>query len=94
MIKKEYNGYTNYETWLTALWIDNDPGLMDTALEMATAMRSEYTLSNDLKDWISEMSPAPEFGLFADFVNASLSEVNWYELAEGYIEQVREDEAE
>jgi hypothetical protein len=27
----EYNGWTNYETWNVALWIQNDPGLYDLA---------------------------------------------------------------
>ena len=26
MTKKEYNGWTNYETWAVKLWIDNDEG--------------------------------------------------------------------
>jgi len=26
MTTKEYNGWTNYETWLVKLWIDNDEG--------------------------------------------------------------------
>ena len=32
----EYNGWTNYETWQCALWIDNDPYLY-AAAEDATA---------------------------------------------------------
>ena len=27
MTEKTYNGWTNYETWNVALWIDNDYGL-------------------------------------------------------------------
>ena len=27
----EYNGWTNYETWNVALWIQNDRGLYDIA---------------------------------------------------------------
>jgi hypothetical protein len=27
----EYNGWTNYETWNVALWLQNDPGLYDIA---------------------------------------------------------------
>lgn len=37
-----YNGWRNYETWLVALWIDNDEGTQDAAREIAqeTALRS------------------------------------------------------
>ena len=28
---QEYNGWTNYETWNVALWIQNDEGLYDIA---------------------------------------------------------------
>lgn len=31
----EYNGWTNYETWLVALWMDNDQGSHDAWLDRA-----------------------------------------------------------
>jgi hypothetical protein len=31
----EYNGWTNYETWNVALWIQNDPGLYDLARQFS-----------------------------------------------------------
>lgn len=30
-----YNGYTNYETWNCAFWMDNDEGLHETVKELA-----------------------------------------------------------
>ncbi len=30
-----YNGWTNYETWATALWIDNEQGSYTASREMA-----------------------------------------------------------
>jgi hypothetical protein len=33
---RTYNGWTNYETWNVALWLQNDPGLYDLAREYCT----------------------------------------------------------
>ena len=78
MERKEYNGWTNYETWLTALWIDNDRYLAEE-LQGASA--------ETLKDWyhhqIDVLFPQGD-GLFSDILNAHSREVNWEEIAEHY----------
>lgn len=55
---------------------------------------AEFKLADRLKDWIdsedSPFGPPPENGPWADFVNSALAEVNWYELAEHYIEEAKE----
>ena len=33
----EYQGWTNYETWNVALWIDNDQGVYEMMKEWAAA---------------------------------------------------------
>ena len=33
ILSTEYNGWENYETWNVALWINNDQGLYDIAME-------------------------------------------------------------
>ena len=63
MNTKNYNGWTNYETWLVKLWIDNDEGSQNYWQESARAMhnaalpdetftqseRAALDLMNDLK---------------------------------------------
>ncbi len=34
-MSEKYNGWTNYETWAAALWIDNDGGLQTMFAERA-----------------------------------------------------------
>lgn len=88
MERKEYNGWTNYETWLTALWIDNDEYLME---EMRGAPAEQ------IKDWyearVDEMFPHGD-NLFSDILNAHKREVNWAEIAEHFEEETDEVEEE
>lgn len=55
MERKEYNGWASYETWLAALWIDNDTCAQEAAREWTLATRerarageyrTEYTLAS------------------------------------------------
>ena len=32
---KDYNGYTNYETWNVSLWMDDDPGEYEAMRDLA-----------------------------------------------------------
>ena len=78
-----YNGWTNYETWAVALWIDNEQGtylyarelLEDKALDTGDAAEA-------LKGWIvNEMAPDLGASMFADLLGAALSSVNWQEIS-------------
>ena len=88
-----YNGWTNYETWLTALWIDNEPGTYEERRDMARHARSEHNLADDLKVWVGEMAPDLGASLWADLIGAALSEVNWDEIAANWYEEAHENDA-
>lgn len=88
-----YNGWTNYETWAVALWIHNDEAEYETTRAMARAY-ADRTAENEYADWleafVEETMPDLGASLWADLLNASFSEVDWYEIAKNYIEEVQE----
>lgn len=81
-----YNGWTNYETWNVALWIDNN-GWDEEVREMVGGL-DEYRAGKAIQEYIEEMNPlADEASMFSDMLSAALSEVNWQEIAEHYVEE-------
>lgn len=95
MNAKEYNGWTNYETWLVKLWRDNEPEdyhyWRDAAREIPDSHAGKVSnLANDLRAHYQDAA-ADKFGtagLFSDLIGAALGEVNWREIAEHLLEEV------
>jgi len=101
---KEYNGWFNYETWLVNLWMTNDQGsdeywreTAQEAYDRASAdtvctreQRARITLADILKEEIESTQPDTE-GMWADMMNAAISEVNWDEIAEHLIDDVEKE---
>ncbi len=103
MEHKEYNGWTNYETWCVNLWMDNEQGSQaywsDRAQEYYDNTNSDdtaedrknsatYDLANEIKDQHEDFMPELGCSVYSDLMAAALSEVNWYEIASHLIEQV------
>lgn len=94
MKNQNYNGWTNYETWLTALWIDNDYGTYSYRCDLVKKIKEEcldeknrqHKLAASLKDWIEEQNPLIEnANLFSDLLNSALSEIDWNDIAESFL---------
>jgi hypothetical protein len=84
-----YQGYTNYETWAVALWVDNDEGLYRARRALLAGMSTveDHEKANALKEWVEEMMPDVGATLWADLLGGALSEVNWIELARNWAEE-------
>ena len=105
-----YNGWKNYETWNVALWIDNDQGSYsmrtewaqeswddtDTDDDLATrTSEAASSLAKKIEDFVDENNPlAGDNSMFTDILNSALAEVDYYEIAENWLDDVEKDEAE
>jgi hypothetical protein len=93
MERKEYNGWTNYETWLANLWIDNDQGSQEYWQERAAdccqqsgdAEDAADMLAGELESDADERAEQVPAGFMQDMVNAGLREIDWQSIAEHII---------
>jgi hypothetical protein len=76
---EEYNGWTNYETWLLALNLDNSQD-MQLATHEAALMAGD---SDEFKELISDISFLEEHGIYKIedvWTERDWQEANWFEL--------------
>ena len=88
MEEQGYNGWTNHETWLVNLWLNDcvdslpeELGTTDTA-SIAEAIR-------ELVEEIIWGDEVPAADLATDLMISALDAVNWRELAEYVVEEYR-----
>ena len=98
MQKLDYNGWTNYETWNYKLWLDNDEksynsiqSLVNSVIETEREKDQVFKMSELLKMECLDKEPNLKPSFYSDVLSASLKEVNFYEIAEAYIEDNREE---
>ena len=90
MTKQEYNGWTNYETWNYKLWLDNNQATYDAVRTLAKKHNDAYELSIELSKVSHDNAPLLEASFYSDVLNASIREVNFFEIAESYLEEIKE----
>jgi hypothetical protein len=90
---QEYNGWTNRETWATALHITNDGGLINPLNEVAKLHDNLNDMADEIEAFISEVlefdnisTNRSAFLMLQDI--GSLYRVNWREIAESIMSEV------
>lgn len=103
----QYNGWTNYETWNVKLWLDNEQSTQEMCAEYAReawsnaegnrySSRSQVAraaLSESIKAFVEDNAPQVE-SMYADLLNAAMSEVNYREIANSFLEEMEPQEDE
>lgn len=84
---EEYNGYTNYETWLLCLNIDNEYNLYNAVRDIVAygEEKDNYELGELIKEYLEEMFYSEEFQVYKICDTWTLrdwQEINWTEVAE------------
>lgn len=103
-----YNGWHNYETWATNLWLTNEEGTYNFCRGLARRAVADaptceqaqsgiwtvdeaktFLLADQLKSSVEDMNPLADKGsMFSDLLNAAISEVNWHEIADAFLDDI------
>lgn len=92
MCNEEYNGWSNRETWATALHLDNDQGLQEQVKELTQHALDEcdseprMCLEESIENLVTELIDADWDGVKPmRYDIGSLWRVNWREIAGTYL---------
>jgi len=90
MTSEHYNGWTNRETWLANLWLDNDQSqahFLKVAGEVSVS-----DLAEALEDYYASTLPdAFLSGLYADLLAGAVAKIDWREIAKRMSDDVKSE---
>ena len=95
----KYNGWTNYETFCVNSWYQDLSYLFEDHIEdLSDEHDDKQDVLNTIAGWIEEhineevdLQVDNRGGFVGDLMNAALTEVDWLDLAEHYIDDVWDD---
>jgi hypothetical protein len=89
---KTYNGWSNYETWLVDLWLDNEQSTYNDIRNLVEENKAEepYIVGDLIKEYVNDMldSQLEGSGLAVDLLNSALSEVDFREIAQNHLDEL------
>ena len=90
----KYNGWTNYETWLTNLHFDNFDfeevmDIFDDCQDKGDMLnRIEEYIKDYVEEFVEQFRTDSRNLFIDDLINAALGEVDYRDIAEHYIDDV------
>ena len=81
-VTAEYNGWCNRETWIVNLWMTGDQRYYEQLCQITSSYSGLNDQAEALEDWIRFEYDGEYSSIWADLINNSLAEVDWYEIVE------------
>lgn len=85
-----YNGYSNFETWLMALNLDNEQYLNSELNRIANGRGSLYEKGETLKEFVEELFYNEEFQIYKicdTWTERDFQEIDWSDIIDSHIEE-------
>ena len=79
-VSTDYNVWSNRETWIINLWITGDQVYYEQPCEIISSHNNLDDQAEALEDWIRFEYDGEYSSIWADLINNSLAEVDWYEI--------------
>lgn len=81
-VKSTYNGWSNRETWVVNLWLNNEPYSYDMLQHIIKAFDTVSEQAEELENCVrnDDNSLTGEASMWSDLLSTSLGRVNWYEI--------------
>ena len=84
---REYNGWSNYETWNFKLWLDNDEESYKRTQRLVKDCNNDHiNLAYKLTELAHKEAPEIKASFYSDVMMASVREVDYYEVAKSLLE--------
>ena len=79
-VTAKYNGWSNRETWIVNLWMTGDQSYDEQLCEIISSHDGLDDQAEALEDWSWFEYDGEYSSIWADLINNSLAEVDWYEI--------------
>ena len=86
------HGWTNYETWVTNLWLENEEWAYKTVLSLRKGAKNKWEYADRIREFTENLLENDLEGLAADLFSHAVSQINWDEIAENYFPEEEEEE--
>jgi hypothetical protein len=102
MTDTTYNGWTNYETWLANLWLDNDGYAVEEISNVCLGMMGswedksdvDWRLGDHIKDimqeWVNLNQEHGQNGFVTDLISAAFQQINFREIAGHFYDELKD----